>query len=121
MSAHRSISYIEFPSTRITESKAFFSKVFGWSFVDYGDEYTSFTNSGVAGGFFAADNQPSHPPSAVLIVLYSEDLEATMKNIKNEGCTISKDTFSYPGGRRFHFIEPGGNELAVWSEDVEGS
>ena len=119
MSAHHHISYIEFPTTRITETKKFFSEVFGWSFTDYGDEYTSFSNSGVNGGFFTAGGSPSRPPSAVLIVLYSKNLEDTLKKVKEAGCTISKETFSYPGGRRFHFIEPGGNELAVWSEDED--
>lgn len=119
MSSHHIISYIEFPSTRISESKAFFTKIFGWSFTDYGDDYTSFSDAGVEGGFFSAGSQPARPPSAVLIVLYSKDLEATMKEIKDEGCTISKEIFSCPGGRRFHFIEPGGNEIAVWSEDNE--
>jgi predicted enzyme related to lactoylglutathione lyase len=116
MSNHHKISYVEFPSTRLKETKEFFTSVFGWSFTDYGDEYTSFSNSGVNGGFFVAGSQPDRPPSAVLIILYSEELEDTNKAVKEAGCTISKDIFSFPGGRRFHFIEPGGNEIGVWSE-----
>jgi predicted enzyme related to lactoylglutathione lyase len=119
MSDHHNISYIEFPTTRISETKTLFTELFGWSFTDYGDEYTSFSNAGVDGGFFMAGTQPSRPPTAVLIVLYSEDLEATLKKVIDAGCTISKEIFSYPGGRRFHFIEPGENELAVWSEDED--
>lgn len=116
---HHDITYIEFPTIRLKESKEFFAKVFGWAFTDYGEEYTSFSNAGVDGGFFSAGSQPAQPPSSVLIVLYSENLEATMQKVKDAGGSISKDTFSYPGGRRFHFIEPGGNELGVWSEDKD--
>lgn len=119
MDLHHDITYIEFPTIRLKESKEFFKKVFGWTFTDYGDDYTSFSDAGVHGGFFKAGSQPARPPEAVLVVLYSKDLEATLKAVKDEGCTISKETFSYPGGRRFHFIEPGGNEVAVWSEDEE--
>lgn len=116
MSDHHTISYIEFPTIKISESKMFFSKIFGWSFTDYGDDYTSFSEAGVHGGFFSSGSQPDRPPSSVLIVLYSEDLEATLASVTNEGCTVTKDIFDFPGGRRFHFIEPGGNEIGVWSE-----
>jgi len=119
MSDHNHISYIEFPSKDIDKSREFFKKNFGWSFSDYGDDYTSFKEAGVHGGFFTVEESPAHPPAAVLIVLYSKDLESTLEMVKDAGCTISKETFSYPGGRRFHFIEPGGNELAVWSEDED--
>lgn len=119
MSDHNNISYIEFPTIRLNESKEFFKKIFGWVFTDYGDDYTSFSEAGVDGGFFSAGSQPTRPPSAVLIVLYSEDLKATLEKVRYAGCTISKEIFSFPGGRRFHFIEPGGNEIAVWSEDTE--
>lgn len=119
MSAHHTISYIEFPTVRISESKKFFTDIFGWSFTDYGDDYTSFSETGVDGGFFSAGSQPTRPPSAVLIVLYSEDLKATLKRVEDADCTISKEIFSFPGGQRFHFIEPGGNEIAVWSEDED--
>lgn len=119
MSNHHTISYIEFPTVRISETKKFFTDLFGWSFTDYGVDYTSFSGAGVDGGFFSAGSKPTGPPSAVLIVLYSKDLEATLKKVKDAECTISKEIFPFPGGQRFHFIEPGGNEIAVWSEDVD--
>ncbi|WP_340103810.1 VOC family protein [Rhodohalobacter sp. 8-1] len=121
MSIHHTISYIEFSTVRISDTKEFFTEIFGWYFTDYGDDYTSFSEAGVDGGFFSAGSQPTRPPSAALIVLYSEDLETTLGRVKNAGCIISKDIFSYPGGRRFHFIEPGGNELAVCSEDNDNA
>lgn len=116
MSDHHTISYIEFPTIKISESKMFFSKVFGWSFSDYSDDYTSFSEAGVNGGFYSSGSQPNQPPSSVVVVLYSEDLEATLASVMEEGCKISKEIFDFPGGRRFHFIEPGGNEIGVWSE-----
>ena len=116
---HHHITYIEFPTTSIKQSKEFFSAIFGWSFTDYGPDYTSFSDegAGVAGGFFSIDQSPAKTPEATLVVLYSSDLKATQQAIIDAGGNISKETFSYPGGRRFHFIEPGGNELSVWSED----
>lgn len=119
MSAHNHISYIEFPTVRIGETKKFFNEIFGWTFTDYGEEYTSFSEAGVYGGFFAAGSQPTQPPEAVLVILYSKDLLATQKAVEDAGCTISKEIFSFPGGQRFHFIEPGGNEIGVWSEDED--
>lgn len=110
------ISYIEFPSTRLEDSKAFFQSVFAWEFTDYGPDYTSFSNSGIEGGFFRADEAPAISPAAALVVLYSDSLEACLDKVQQAGANISKPIFSFPGGRRFHFVEPGGNELAVWSD-----
>lgn len=121
MNHHHHITYIEIPTVSIAKSREFFKTIFGWSFSDYGPDYTSFSDksAGVAGGFFTLDQAPGKAPNAVLIVLYSADLEATQQAIVEAGGHISKETFSYPGGRRFHFIEPGGNELGVWSEDED--
>lgn len=114
MSKNNQIDLIEFPAASAKElrtAKAFFSDVFGWSFKNWGDEYVDTEDSGVATGINAAD-----PPTGPLTVIYAENLESTKHKIVEAGGTITKDTFSFPGGRRFHFKDPAGNELAVWSE-----
>lgn len=114
MSKNNQIDLIEFPANSAKELKAakkFFSDVFDWSFKDWGDEYADTQNSGVASGINAAD-----PPSKPLAVIYSENLESTKNKIVDSGGKITKDTFAFPGGKRFHFRDPAGNELAVWSE-----
>jgi len=116
MTQNNKINYIEIPAQNIAATKAFFSTVFGWSFVDYGPEYCSFTAQGVDGGFFKSDLVVSTKKGSPLIVLYNNDLEATQNKIEKAGGKIIKPTFSFPGGRRFHFSDPSGNEFAVWSE-----
>lgn len=110
------IDYVEFPATDIKATKDFFSQVFGWAFNDFGPEYTAFSNAGLNGGFYKADLTSSSVNGAALIVLYSQDIEATQAKITQAGGKITKPVFAFPGGRRFHFTEPGGNELAVWSD-----
>ncbi|MEY8021647.1 VOC family protein [Muriicola sp. SD30] len=107
------ISYIEFKTNDIAVTKNFYGKVFGWKFTDYGPTYTSFSESGVLGGFEKTDEQVTH---GVLVVLYHEDLKAVIEAITKNGGEIVQDIFSFPGGKRFHFKDPGGNELAVWSD-----
>ncbi len=109
------INYVEFPAKDIEATKQFFSAAFGWSFVDYGPDYTSFSNQGLDGGFFRSEQASSTENGGALIVLLSPDLEASLIKVKEAGGIICKDIFSFPGGRRFHFIEPSGNELSVWS------
>lgn len=113
---HNKINYIEIPALNIEATKVFFAEVFGWSFVDYGPEYCSFGAQGVDGGFFKSDLLVSTKSGSPLIVLYSNELETTQNKILNAGGAIIKATFSFPGGRRFHFSDPNGNEYAVWSE-----
>jgi len=107
------IDYIELPASQIAASKQFYSAVFGWKFEDYGPDYTSFHDGRLAGGFNA---ETAPPAKGILLVLYASDLPATQQKIKAAGGVIVKDTFSFPGGRRFHFTDPNGIELAVWSE-----
>lgn len=107
------IDYIELAATDIEKTKAFYSGVFGWKFTDYGPEYTSFHDGRLTGGFA---KQAAAPGAGVLLVLYSGDLNKLQEKIKAAGGKIVKETFSFPGGRRFHFADPNGNELAVWSE-----
>jgi len=116
MKIHNQINYIEIPAKEIEATKKFFSQVFGWSFVDYGPDYCSFSNEGIDGGFFKAEVTVSTDSGSALIVLYSSELEVTQAKIEESGGTIIKPIFSFPGGRRFHFTDPNGNEFAVWSE-----
>ena len=107
------INYIEFKARDLEEIKSFYQKTFQWKFTDYGPDYTSFSNSGIAGGFERSENVIQN---GALIVLYHNNLKGIKETILNNGGKISKDIFSFPGGRRFHFIDPSGNELAVWSD-----
>ena len=116
MSEQGKISYVEFPARNIPATKAFFQTVFGWTFKDYGPDYTAFSNQGVDGGFYRSELKSSREAGAALVVLYSKDLEATRNKVEQAGGEISTPIFSFPGGRRFHFVEPSGNELAVWSD-----
>ncbi len=116
MNQHEKINYLEFPAKDLNATKEFFSQVFGWSFVDYGPEYSSFTDQTFNGGFYQSNNKSSSEGGAALVVIYSKDLEATLSKIKDAKGNIIKPTFSFPGGRRFHFEDPNGNEFAVWSD-----
>lgn len=115
MSQNHKINYIEFPARDLTATKEFFHKVFGWNFQDYGPDYTSFTGQGTDGGFYQSDLTSAQSTGSALVVLYSDDLEKTEALVTAAGGIIIKPIFSFPGGRRFHFTEPSGNELAVWS------
>ncbi|TQV73992.1 VOC family protein [Aliikangiella marina] len=116
MSNHNKINYIEFQVSNIAKTKAFFEQVFGWSFTDYGEEYCAINDAGIDAGFYISDNQMRAESGSALIVLYSEDLATTQTRIEQAGGEISKPIFSFPGGRRFHFLDVNGNEFAVWSE-----
>jgi predicted enzyme related to lactoylglutathione lyase len=116
MSQHEKIDYVEFPAQNMSASKEFFSQVFGWEFKDFGAEYTAFEGQGLNGGFYQSDKNSTTNNGAALIVFYSADLESTEEKIKQANGKIIKETFSFPGGRRFHFSEPSGNEFAVWSD-----
>jgi len=107
------INYIEFKSTDLAATKTFYSSVFGWTFTDYGETYTAFTDSGVEGGF-ELTTQPI--VNGVLVVLHHSDLEEIKVKVIQAGGKISVDIFSFPGGKRFQFLDPSGNELAVWHE-----
>jgi predicted enzyme related to lactoylglutathione lyase len=113
---HEKINYIELPARDIEGAKAFFSNVFGWSFSDYGPEYTAFSNAGIDGGFFKSTLSVATETGSALIVFYSRDLEQTKEKIENAGGLIIKPIYSFPGGRRFHFTDLNGNEYAVWSD-----
>lgn len=116
MSQHEKINYLELPSKNIAITQAFFSEVFDWRFEDYGPDYTAFSNAGIDGGFFASDQACSTANGSALVVFYSGRLEETQNKIEQAGGKIVQATFSFPGGRRFHFADPNGNEYAVWSD-----
>ncbi len=116
MNEHEKISYIEFPARDLQSTKEFFTEVFGWSFEDFGPEYSAFANQGIDGGFFESGLSSSTRNGSALVVFYSKDLEATQVKIENANGVIVKPIFSFPGGRRFHFTDPSGNEFAVWSD-----
>lgn len=108
------INYVEFPATDIEQTKQFYGDAFGWEFIDYGPDYVSFQGAGIDGGF-TRGTAPSRG-CGVLIVLYYRDLETLEARIRDLGCEVTREIFSFPGGRRFHFVDPNGNELAVWAE-----
>lgn len=110
------IDYVELPASDFTATKEFFSTVFGWEFQDFGEDYTAFSNAGILGGFYKSELTASANNGSALIVLYSESLEKTQAKVEQAGGTILVPIFSFPGGRRFQFTEPSGNELAVWSD-----
>jgi uncharacterized protein len=116
MKAHEKINYVEFPAKDIESAKSFFAAVFDWSFEDYGPEYTAFSNQGIDGGFYQSDLTAATETGSALIVFYSEALERTQAKIEAAGGSILKPIFTFPGGRRFHFADPNGNEYAVWSD-----
>jgi len=116
MQNHEKINYVEFPAKNIESSKKFFINVFGWEFTDYGPEYVAFANAGLNGGFYKSDLNSSTSNGSALIVFYSESLTDTEVKIEEAGGSIVKQIFSFPGGRRFHFSDPNGNEFAVWSD-----
>jgi hypothetical protein len=110
------IHYVEFGARDLPATKSFFAEAFGWTFVDYGPDYASIQNAGLDGGFFTSDKQADADTGSALVILYSATLEDARDRVLKAGGTIKKAIFSFPGGRRFHFVEPSGNELAVWSD-----
>ena len=111
----KTINYIELPMTKPTETKSFYSKLFGWAFTDWGPKYMSFDGAGIDGGF-NGENDASVSSPGVLVVLYAQELEAMQQAVADAGAAIVNPIYDFPGGRRFHFEDPNGNELAVWSE-----
>lgn len=111
------IDYVELPSATAHElTRAFYARAFGWRFTDFGPDYSATTSGDVDLGL---QGDPSGALAAPLPVVRVNDLEAALDAVSKAGGTIARPIFSFPGGRRFHFIDPGGNELAVWqpSED----
>jgi len=110
---NKRVDYLEFKMTDLGAAKAFYSSVFGWKFQDWGPDYASFEDGRLAGGFHLSEEVTRGGP---LVIIYAVDLEAVEASVRANGGTIAKEIFSFPGGRRFHFDDPSGNELAVWSD-----
>jgi len=108
------IIYLELPSTDVPSTKRFYADLFGWTFQDYGPTYAAFSNSGLEGGFNA---DPSQRTKAPLAVIETDNIEAMEAQVREAGGTIIVPTFPFPGGRRFHFLDPHGNELAIMQAD----
>ena len=109
----RRVDYVEFSVTDVAAAKRFYSQAFGWRFEDYGPDYASFADGRLTGGFAKVEGVKAGGP---LIVIFALDLAAAESRVKQAGGRIVKPVFSFPGGRRFHFTDPSGNELAVWSD-----
>ena len=111
---HHAIDYIEFVTTDMAESKRFYNAAFGWEFNDYGPDYAGIQGQGreVGGLRLDTENHSGGP----LVILFSSDLEATLTKVRDAGGRVVTEPFEFPGGRRFQFLDPSGNELAVWSE-----
>ncbi|WP_377289446.1 VOC family protein [Rhizobium sp. SG2393] len=110
------IDYVEFNVTDIARSKAFYGSAFGWQFVDYGPAYCEFRDGRLAGGL--TTTAPVRASGGPLVILYADDIEAAEARVTAAGGTISQPIFTFPGGRRFHFTDSDGYELAVWTENA---
>jgi len=109
----RRVDYVEFGATDLERTRRFYERVFGWKFEDYGPGYSSFQDGRLSGGFTSdAPVRPANP----LVVIYAVLLEEVEEKIRSEGGKIVRETYEFPGGRRFHFADPSGNELAVWTD-----
>lgn len=111
------IDYIELPAADFDAVEAFYSTVFGWKFVDWGEEYRSFNDGRLDGGFYKSDSCSRAATGSALVIFKSHDLEASLAAVTSAGGEIIQPIFSFPGGRRFHFADPAGNELAIWSPE----
>lgn len=116
---HHAIDYVELSAPDLAAARAFYAAAFGWEFNDYGPEYAGIRGQGPddpeAGGLAV------HGPPQPLVIVYSDDLDATVKAVTSAGGTIVNGPYDFPGGRRFHFTDPAGSELAVWSPAADQS
>jgi len=113
MKKHNHINYIEFQAENLEVVKKFYSATFDWTFTDYGPDYVAFNDGALDGGFERGTSSGKGSP---LVILYSNNLEKSEEVLTKNGGTVVKPIYSFPGGRRFHFADPAGNELAVWSD-----
>ncbi|MCA8941472.1 MAG: VOC family protein [Planctomycetes bacterium] len=107
------IDYVELPATDLAAMQSFYGAAFGWTFQSWGEDYASFSNAGLEGGFRRVDAPP--PRGGVLVILFADDLDAAERAVEAAGGEIV-ERHEFPGGRRFQFVDPSGNELAVWTK-----
>ncbi len=107
------INYVELKSKDLEKTKKFYTAAFNWTFTNYGPTYIAFSDSGLEGGFEKTEKEIVN---GALVILYHKNLVSVRDKIIEAGGDITKDIFSFPGGHRFHFRDPSGNELAVWSD-----
>ena len=117
MRAENQIDYVEIPAADLEKAREFLAAMFGWEFQMWGDDYMSFNDGRLDGGFRRAPESAAR--DGVLLIFYSANLERDVKRVQQLGATVSADIFAFPGGRRFHFIDPAGNEYAIWSDKPE--
>lgn len=117
-STHHAIDYIEFTVADMAAAQAFYSAVFGWTFTNYGPGYAGIRTMGGDGemGGLSLGERSGGSGGGPLVVLYSEELEASLAGVRGAGGVIRKEIFDFPGGRRFEFEDPSGNVLAVWTK-----
>ena len=116
MPKHEKLNYVEYPARDLEATRRFFQDAFSWEFEAYGPDYLAFSDEGLDGGFYRSDLAARTGQGSALLVFYSQDLEQTLAKVTAAGGEIVKPIFAFPGGRRFHFTEPSGNEFAVWSD-----
>ncbi|MGW8247314.1 MAG: VOC family protein [Acidiferrobacterales bacterium] len=116
MPIDKKVDYIELPARDLDAAQAFYEAVFNWHFTDYGPDYRAFTDGKVDGGFYRSDKHSLSETGAALVIFYAANLESVQDAILAAGGKILKEIFDFPGGRRFQFTDPNGNELAVWSD-----
>jgi len=117
MRAENRIDYVEIPVADLEGARKFLAAMFGWEFQAWGDDYISFNDGRLDGGLERASERA--PGKGVLLVFYSKDLERDLARVQQLGASISADIFDFPGGRRFHFIDPAGIEYALWSDKLD--
>jgi predicted enzyme related to lactoylglutathione lyase len=109
----RRVDYIEFPATDLPATRRFYEQAFGWKFTDYGPGYSAFEDGRLTGGFHT---EATVVRGGALVILFAVDIDDAERRVRDAGGAIVKATFAFPGGRRFHFTDPSGNELAVWTD-----
>ena len=117
MSHHHRIDYIEISVSDLKRARTFYEAAFGWSFQEYGPAYAGIQGEGrEVGGLCVVEELSAQPSSAPLVILYSDELEGSVRAVRDAGGTITQPIYAFPGGRRFHFADTEGNQLAVWSK-----
>ena len=119
MNSENTIDYIELPAKDPQKSRSFFEQLFGWKFDDYGPDYCAFNDGRIAGGFYRTELAAAQSNGSALLVFYKADLAAAVIRVTELGGVVTRDIFAFPGGSRFHFTDPNGNEFAVWSDQHE--